>query len=647
MASTIAPATPDQTPRNAQTGLNRSFTLPTRLAASATPASPSEAEIGAADGIETLYVHPAAKVVKFAASAGRSGSKNVGPDRPEAGILPWATSTERTIANGPLEIYRVPGSVSFIHSGSLLHAVMPRSQCWCVDGKSKFAMRVALPDTYYRIELPGETEEDIAKVAEFEDILRKVLFYERTACPFARGFSVDLPPEEPVVRQRRRKSHGPAKKWRLARAYSWKPEDGEEPPSLGDEEDYTSDVESDGEPAHSYDSSLDETQSDASGPSEDVREFVNRTPTRPSVRERIAGLTALRSVTSPPQFGAQRTPPRRLQAVAEVNGSQSAPATTSFQDIPTAMPPSPPDSSAGFESAVPLHSEYEDRGHETLPKELSHINRDSDSSLVDPDGHDTGLVSYDKVEVAEQPIVPETSGRHILGESTHNEPSSQANPLAIDIVETESKSPVATITTEKALVQDDDASPMALAPSPGIVQKTASSVYQTSEDPYAQIRARIQARRSIGGGSTVNSPARMLSSMSSRASLVSTSSPASRHAQAQQQALTSGLMQKAVTKFLGPPAALVAIMLRIADRFANGAYAVDFGFYRTPEGAARRVPGSFDLEGSDVEDLGFDSDDTWNAGDGSQAATPEPGPLAMPIEPRPRDGVTGNVNDQD
>jgi hypothetical protein len=81
-----------------------------------------------------------------------------------------------------MEIYRVPGSVSFLHSGALLHAILPRSQCWCVDGVSKFAFRV-LPETYYRIELPGETAEDLELVEALKLTFKKVLFYERTACP--------------------------------------------------------------------------------------------------------------------------------------------------------------------------------------------------------------------------------------------------------------------------------------------------------------------------------------------------------------------------------------------------------------------------------------------------------------------------------
>ena len=179
--------------------MTRSFTVPPKLTVS-TRNTPNP-EIGAADGIETLYVHPSASIIKFNTGASRPSSSSGSPlvrHGDNSGTLPWSYPTESTVAVGPMEIYRVPGSVSFLHSGALLHAILPRSQCWCVDGVSKFAFRV-LPETYYRIELPGETAEDLELVEALKLTFKKVLFYERTACPFARGFTVDLPVVEEVM----------------------------------------------------------------------------------------------------------------------------------------------------------------------------------------------------------------------------------------------------------------------------------------------------------------------------------------------------------------------------------------------------------------------------------------------------------------
>jgi hypothetical protein len=208
--------------------MTRSFTVPPKLNIS-TRTTPIP-EIGAAEGIETLYVHPSASIIKFNTGGSRPSSSSGSPRvRPvdNSGTLSWAYPTESTVAVGPMEIYRVPGSVSFLHSGALLHAILPRSQCWCVDGVSKFAFRV-LPDTYYRIELPGETAEDLELVEALKLTLKKVLFYERTPCPFARGFTVDLPAEEVKVKKRNSVREGPAKKWKMEKTYSWKPEGWEE-----------------------------------------------------------------------------------------------------------------------------------------------------------------------------------------------------------------------------------------------------------------------------------------------------------------------------------------------------------------------------------------------------------------------------------
>ena len=92
---------------------------------------------------------------------------------------------------GGLRIYRViTSNVSFLNSGALLHTIFPRSQCWCVDNQSVFVLRIR-QDSYYRMELPYETDEDKETIVQFKVVLSQVLQYEKTQCPFARGFEVD------------------------------------------------------------------------------------------------------------------------------------------------------------------------------------------------------------------------------------------------------------------------------------------------------------------------------------------------------------------------------------------------------------------------------------------------------------------------
>lgn len=709
--STTAPSTPENTPR--KVALNRSFTLPAKIATSSR--TNTTAEIGAAEGIETLYVHPNCKVIKFtSAGASRPGSSAGTPSPRNSssnGKLPWATSTEQTLAAGPLEIYRVPGSVSFLHSGALLHAILPRSNCWCVDGVSKFAMRV-LPDTYYRIELPGDTPKDLEKVEECKDTLKKVLHYERTPCPFARTFTVDLPEEIEVKKTRRRRSHGVARKWKLDRAYSWKPEDGVMPPQGRDsEESLESTTGSDGEGEGS--SSNEDTRSGASE-SRDVATPI-QTPSRPSVKERARGLN-LRSVTAPSHMPLQspssrlrtsvadetrsqsrdksRSRSRSTSPVQEVDDAVNQPALRPFQSIPTDMPPSPPDSSAGLDfsntehplrtplpdvsNPVDAHTPFSNPARDTslTATSAAALKKDGEGQAAkDPVGTtDNPLAQADQLEsttgavqnseaedgtpdsiliAATEPReedifvtanfreeVDQKRGGHetLLHESNSRESVDNGNLSASLLSDAKRR-----CESEPELGLDPDAGGEELnVDEPGdaavsgpendrnendgnAVQVQATSSTEEAEpvkpDPYAQIQARIQARRSIGGTTsfhpTRKSPTRQsTSSTASSASLSSMRSGLSRRSnssQPQQQALAGALVRKACTVFLGPPAHLVMIMLRIAARFAKGAFPSALMF-ESPAGMSKRVPGSFDLEGSDVEDFDFEDVD-WEEDD--------------------------------
>ena len=56
------------------------------------------------------------------------------------------------------------------------------------------------------------------------------------------------------------------------------------------------------------------------------------------------------------------------------------------------------------------------------------------------------------------------------------------------------------------------------------------------------------------------------------------------------------MVKKACSVFLGPPAHLVAIMLRIAARFAKGTFGVDSMFYvESPREMRGMVPGSYQV----------------------------------------------------
>ncbi|KAK3710937.1 hypothetical protein LTR37_009958 [Vermiconidia calcicola] len=605
MASSAAPSTPENAPR--RIALNRSFTVPPRLS-TPTKRANATAEIGAAEGIETLYIHPNANIIKFTTSSRPSSSASASPGRPQSssGTLSWASPTERTLAAGPMEIYRVPGSVSFLHSGALLHAILPRSQCWCVDGVSKFAFRV-LPDTYYRIELPGESEQDRQEVEKLKVTLQKVLFYERTPCPFARTFSVQVP-ELPEVRKKRRKSSGPAKKWKLDRAYSWKPE-GWVPPQRGGEHSRSasttgssagSEEESDSaslrEQSGGNKTPIEEGESGASELADQVRELGVVTPSRPRT------LPTARTVSAPSQLALQSPLPSRLRSRVDVDGTvevsdpveaasegSEAPRSRTLQAIPTDMPPSPPDSSAGLDYIEP-----QTQAGDGVPND-----RISDSEDSNESQHQ--FIAGGSAPASD---AMRASRLDLSGESKHATVDelvpSQSLDSRSDPFTNDAHSPQA-----EAATNLDPAIP--LQPQTNSSDSSRPTT-PTNEDPYAAIQARILARRSIGGTTsfhpTHTSPTRQ--STSSTSSTATISSTVSRH---QQQAFTTAMVQKAYSVFLGPPAHLVAIMLRIAARFANGAFGVNSVFYvESPADSPRRVPGSYHLEGEDEEEEDWEDD---------------------------------------
>ena len=176
-----------------QSGFRRSVTLPPRSLSFHERAGLDPSDSAA----DILYSHPAARIIKFSPpySAIRSVSSPISQDLDypvdTVETLPWASTTETTVASGGLIIEKVQGSTNFLKSGTVMHAILRNSQCWCVDGESRFVLRIG-KFQYYRIELPTNNDDDRAKVEELKVLLKKILRFERTPCPFKRGFHVDL-----------------------------------------------------------------------------------------------------------------------------------------------------------------------------------------------------------------------------------------------------------------------------------------------------------------------------------------------------------------------------------------------------------------------------------------------------------------------
>ncbi|KAL1633338.1 hypothetical protein SLS56_002974 [Neofusicoccum ribis] len=564
MSTPTAPSTPTSAPPPANRGVRRSFTLPTRFASPTTPSGSS----ASADGVETLFNHSFAKVVLFttASSLSRPSSsasnRTVLRDRGSHGhpeTIPWVSPTESTVAAGPIRIYRVPGSVAFLHSGSLLHAILPKSQCWCVDGVSKFAMRIPRPNSYYRIELPGEGEDNLAKVEEFKAVMEKILLYEKTVCPFTRGFHVEVP-EVPATppRKKRPATPGRAKKWKLDGI--WKPEDAERPVSQGTDKSFASDTSTVSASSEFYRrSSVFSTTSISSSIQEDETPSEDGSSdsfsTRRALKPRMKPAEGTRSVTAPAQLRFRSASTSSLSASAEESSDAASISSTA-------------ESTA--DSFYSVHNESNARDL-----------RSRQASMY-----------FDAASMRrESPPGPQA----VDGGSDQDLKASPGTRHKREISEL-------TITAHMHLSEDErspfspppraEERPTSAPPTPTLTSDSDSAVdmsYPDIDPPPETIRLRRL---------TSTSHLRAFSPMPHPANLFTP--PAQSHPKKQ---YTSAIMQKTIGLLVGPPAHLVALMLRIAASIATGVFTPDSWSLRR----GKKIPGAW--QWSEDEDEWDDEDD--------------------------------------
>ncbi|KAF9696701.1 hypothetical protein EKO04_005405 [Ascochyta lentis] len=558
----------------------RSFTVPARLRSSPAPAP---ASTNSADGIETLVVCPHSRIVSFTAT----GALAV---RNEAGIA-WRTPAERTLAVGVLRIYRVTASnVSFLNSGNLLHTIFPRSQCWCVDGQSVFVLRIR-QDSYYRMELPFETEEDKEKISQFRSVLDQVLQYEKTQCPFTRNFEVELP-ERPKTPPRKRLTRIPtqkAKKWTFDK--TWMPEDGPRPstPVLeGSDSANTSSYEEDDR------SSIHTDTSDAPVPETPETVFENTPPPkvvrRLSVAERAQLFQSPRSVTAPisttrnrsastassmgciPEMTKEEdkenksnTKPAALERKTSTDAASLLSSADSFYSLSTARrSPSPPFLDAEADILNPWVNtppkQDDTRGRARHRRDFSELTVRATSA------------DHDDKSVLVTPVVP------LLPITT---PSIDVRPSSAPHT--------------PPLVSDSDEDSLEL---PSLDAPTPPNM--------------VRMRKLTGA-----SPRRAFSPMPQPQNLCFPT----KHKPNQK--FTIALVRKTCEIVLGPPQHLVSLMLRIAASISNG-----FGFSTYRVRRTENIPGSWESSGEEDE---WEEDDFGiplsNLGEPASRRTGHPGEL--------------------
>ncbi|KAI8938949.1 hypothetical protein NX059_004801 [Plenodomus lindquistii] len=538
----------------------RSFTLPAR--ANRPPPAPPSA--GTGDGIETLFICNSSKIVSFTAAATPAAS-HVTPR------ATWTTPTERTLAVGVLRIYRVTTSnVSFLNSGNLLHTIFPRSQCWCVDGQSIFVLRIR-QDSYYRIELPFESDGDKDKTSQFKTVLAQVLQYERTQCPFARGFEVHVPdrPRTPPRKTLRRKPSQQAKKWMFDK--TWVPESASRPS--------TPDVAgSDRGTAASYDD--DEDRSSITTDTSDA--VTDRMPTvadiapstsvlrRPSVAERASIFQGFRS---------------RSRSVTAPNKSQRSGSVISLGRIPESP-------------ALPKANEAEKPILERQVSEAASLVSSVGSfySVDDASDRNPSTPFWDAEADLLNPWMSNSPKRNdeIRGRSTHRRQISQITVRAQSALGNIPSAPATpTVAFDSSVVSRSE---MHLFPAPSTPPLVSDSDDDSIELPALDAPTppnAIRMKRLTGA-----SQRRAFSPMPQAQNLF----------RPPQQKLgrnfTSALVRKTCELVLGPPSHLVSVMLRIAASISHG-----FGFSTYRVRPAEKIPCSWesddDADWQEEDDFGI------------------------------------------
>ncbi|KAF2436039.1 hypothetical protein EJ08DRAFT_691932 [Tothia fuscella] len=577
------------TPENAFTrainhpGVRRVHTLPSKLI-DPSRSSPKTGSPGA-DTVETLFVHPSAKVVSFTtATTARPGSSSgrrpsVDINATSTGTLSWTSPSERTLAAGPLRIYRVPSSgVSFLNSGSLLHPILQRSQCWCVDRESKFALRVR-DGSFYRIDLPFGTADDKEKVEAFKSVLATILHFDGTPSPFSKEYT-ELP-ERPHTPLRRTSSlHQPAKRWRLNKV--WEPEDAVQranwsspatPPRtvspLKQETipELTLKRETVPEPTASAtraetthtDASSDKgSTTEGSSSTDEVNEVSihNHHSASPSTSPRPIMLPfrprpiqAMRSVTAPPPLNLQASPPSLSTPLSrttscDMDAISIASSHDSFHSVDEI--PSPSIKTASIHSF--------DEENDTIREQFASI-----------------ATSAHKRQTSEITVIPDTptplratTPEHSLHQSAHT--SDPATPTLIP-------------DTDDSDSTDDP--PWSDAVTPPDTLRMRRLPHHDTSPSHRTTRASDPITRPINLFSTPTAPSRP-------------------------RLLTAALVQKAYALLIGPPAHLVALMLEIAAKIIHGIPVM----YDTT-GRRHRLPGSWEESSVEDEDEWDDNEDDF------------------------------------
>lgn len=548
--------------------------------------------------VETLFTHPSVRIVAFTAILGptsRHNSKSTAGLEDEVGTLSWTSPLERLMAVGmdfellrertqsrskannyfcigPLSIYRAPGSVAFLSCGKVMHPILPKSQCWCVDdSSSKYVLQIRRPQ-YWRIEVPINGPDDQQKSEGLKEVLSQILLFEKTSCPFQRTFTVELPeaPITPLKKRPWRPVHTP----KSEKDEAYFPEAPSETESIG--ECYS---------VVSGDNVDHQSDSDAT---DDTNVTPRNTFHRPLLPPLLGGdivnhsepSRGGRSVTAPPQLtivtssastGTRTMSPLSRSRSIESASSGYSSSVDSFHTVQswhspiTPLPPSPPASNSASPTTYPYPHD-----NISLPKRPQHAREISEITIT-----------------SETPRVWEIS----RGSSTES---------------------------VKQVAERPSTPPPKMPPLVNELEDNLDEDHFAIASPLTQQQP-IRHRATTGS----NSRRRALSPLPPAANIFSPSRRRPRRLQTARH-LPTAIIQKTCEILLSPPSHLLHLMLNIAAKIAAGEWrGMVFGFGEGGE----KIVGQWDYEDGDMTGESWEEDDygislggKQNSGSSSNAA---------------------------
>ena len=458
----------------------------------------------------------------------------------------------------------------------MLKPILPKTQCWCVDGESKFVllrMSISNNNTYWRIELPNQTDEEKGAVQEFIRVLEKILQYEKTSCPFKREHTVELPENTTPVKLR-----------------PWKPKSRH---SSFDEAAIPSSANFGRQAAARRGSYFSDRNGRLNSPKE--------TPIEEELGSNSSGSSSVNSllIDQPTEFLSGRSDSSSTKRIVATPQEFVTNPSVNFPDpFTTPTKPSIITTESRIASAPPkLVSSFVDSQDEPpTTAELLPQNVDTASVASSIESFHSFQSFHDPSSPLDSSPCSSSSPSPTTGLDVNVSRTRQHQRDASELTIKEDNHP----TTSGLDTADfpewlaDDTMTPTCPKTPPLTSDSGSDKDETWSDavtpsPPTTLRRRINSSRQ-----RVHSP------LLSPANLYSPQSRLSGHH------LTTALLQKTCSLLLGPPVQLVALMLNIAARIRNGTFGVEgYG-----DGTGSRIPGTWEYSDEEGSSRGlWDEDD--------------------------------------